>query len=350
MPARVAVTGATGFVGSAVVRAFLAAGYPVRALVRANSPRGNLAGLNIETAKADLAAPDDLAAVLEDCEGLVHVAADYRLFAPDPAPLYRVNVDGTLALMQVALDVGVKRIVYTSSVAVLGHHPNAAPADEDTTGVFADMIGHYKRSKFLAEAEVMRLVADAGLPAVIVNPTAPVGPRDAKPTPTGRMVLDAARGRMPAYVDTGLNIVHVDDVAAGHLLAYERGRIGRRYILGGDNLTLAAVFAAIAGLAGRRAPRIRLAPGALVPFAWLAEGWARFTGTTPQLSRDELAMARHPMYFGSERAERELGYAHRPADAAFADALAWFATEGRLRLSEDARLNFPRSRPEESPR
>ena len=339
MPGRVLVTGATGFVGSAVARAFVAAGYPVRALVRAASDRANLAGVDVDFAPGDLAEPATLGPALEGCEGLVHVAADYRLFVPDPDALYRANVTGTRALMTAAQAAGIRRIVYTSSVAVLGHRRDGRPADEDTAAALADMIGHYKRSKFLAEAEVMKLVRETELPAVIVNPSAPVGPRDAKPTPTGRMVLECARGRMPAYLDTGLNIVHVDDVGEGHRLAYERGRVGARYILGGDNLPLLEIFTLIARLAGRRPPRIRLAPGPLQPLAVLAEAFARVTGTTPRLTRDELAMARHPMYFSSARAERELGYAHRPAAAALADALGWFVAAERLRLAPEAGLH-----------
>lgn len=336
MAARVLITGATGFVGSAVLRAFVAAGYRVRALVRAGSERAELAAGEVEVAPGDLREHDALRAAVAGCEGLIHVAADYRLFVPDPAPMYATNVDGTRALMRAALDAGVRRIVYTSSVAVLGHRADGAPADEGTRATLEDMIGHYKRSKFLAEAAVSQLAASDGLPAVIVNPSAPVGPRDARPTPTGRMVLEAARGRMPAYLDTGLNIVHVDDVGEGHRLAYERGAVGERYVLGGDNLRLAEIFAAIAGLAGRPAPRIRLAPGPLVPLAWLAEAWARVSGTPPRLTRDELAMARHAMVFSSAKAERELGYAHRPAEAAFADAIEWFAASGRLRRSAPA--------------
>lgn len=331
MPERVAITGATGFVGSAVTRAFLKAGYAVRVLTRNSSPRELLAGLDVETADADLAVPQTFGAALAGCNGLVHVAADYRLFVTDPAALYRANVDGTRALMQAALAAGLRRVVYTSSVAVLGHRADRAPADEETPASLADMIGHYKRSKFLAEVEVSRMVAESGLPAVIVNPSAPVGPRDLKPTPTGRMVLDAARGRMPAYLDTGLNIVHVDDVALGHLHAYERGAVGRRYILGGENLSLRDIFTALAQLAGVRPPRLKLAPGLLMPLAGLAEIAARLTASTPRLTRDELRMARHPMYYSSARAERELGYRHRPATAAFRDALAWYAEHGYWR-------------------
>ncbi len=340
MAERILITGATGFLGSAVARAFVAAGYRVRLTVRADSPRDNLAEVAAEIATADLAAPASMRAALEGCEGLVHVAADYRLFVPDPTPMYRINVEGTRELMQAALAAGVRRIVYTSSVAVLGHCPDGAPADETTPSTQADMIGHYKRSKFLAEAVVRQLVAEVGLPAVVVNPSAPVGPRDIKPTPTGRMMLDAARGRMPAYLDTGLNIVHVDDAAAGHLAAYERGRVGERYILGGDNLALREILALIAHLMGRRAPRLRLAPGPLAPIAWCAEAWARATGTQPFFTRDQLAMARHPMYYSSCKAERELGYTHRPAAQAFPDALTWFATHRGLVLPADG-LHYP---------
>ncbi len=332
MAKRVLVTGATGFLGSAVARAFLRSGYLVRVLVRPSSLRDNLIGLDADVAVGDLTERSTLDDALVGCDGLIHVAADYRLFAPDPAPMYRANVEGTRLLMQAALASGVQRVVYTSSVAVLGHHEDNRPADEDTPATLADMIGHYKRSKFLAEAAVSELVAGSGLPAVIVNPSAPVGPRDIKPTPTGRMVLDAARGRMPAYIDTGLNIVHVDDAAEGHRLAYECGTVGTRYILGGENLSLREILQRIARLVGRRPPRLRLAPGPLVPLAALAETWARSFGGRPLLTRDELAMARHRMYFNSTRAEHELGYRHRPVQHALADALGWFAERGWVAL------------------
>lgn len=335
MAERILITGSTGFLGSAVARAFAHAGYRLRLTLRADSPRENIDDLEVETVEADLGDSESLRAAIAGCDGLVHVAADYRLFVPDPTPMYRINVEGTRELMRAALDAGVRRIVYTSSVATLGHRADGSPADEATPGAQDDMIGHYKRSKFLAEAAVRHLVAEGGLPAVTVNPSAPVGPRDIKPTPTGRMVLDAARGRMPAYLDTGLNIVHVDDAAAGHLAAYERGRVGERYILGGDNLALREILATIAHLMGRPPPRLRLAPGPLAPLARLAEAWARMSGTRPFLTRDELAMARHPMYYSSARAENELGYVHRPATQAFADALAWFGTHRGLRLPAD---------------
>lgn len=325
------VTGASGFVGSAVVRALLAEGEPVRVLVRPTSDRGHLADLPVEVVVADLDRPASLAAAVAGCTALFHVAADYRLWVPDPAAIYRTNVDGTRALMIAAAEAGVRRIVYTSSVATLGLHPDGRPADETTPVALDDMIGHYKRSKFLAEAAVRELVERHGLPAVIVNPSTPVGPRDAKPTPTGRMVLEAAMGRMPAYVDTGLNLVHVDDVAAGHLLAFERGRAGERYVLGGDNLPLGEILAMIAALRGLRPPRLRLPAAALLPLAVAAEAVARLRRTgEPFITTDGVRMARKRMFFSSAKAERELGYRGRPAEAALRDALDWYHDHGYL--------------------
>jgi dihydroflavonol-4-reductase len=326
------VTGATGFVGSAVARRLIAGGHRVRLLVRPQSDRRNLAGLDVELALGDLTDPGSLAAALEGCTTLFHVAADYRLWAPDPRPLYAANVDGTRALMQAALAAGIERIVYTSSVATLGLNADGSPADEDTPVTLDDMIGPYKRSKFLAEEVVRGMVAEHRLPAVIVNPSTPVGPRDVKPTPTGRMVRDAAAGRMPAYVDTGLNLVHVDDVAEGHVLAFERGQPGRRYILGGHDLSLRQILEAIAALTGRRAPRIRLPHALILPIAYVAESLARAFGTgEPPVTIDRARMARKRMYFKSTRAERELGYRFRPAEQALAEAIAWFREAGYLR-------------------
>ena len=326
------ITGATGFVGSAVLHKLLARGEAVRALVRPGSDRRNVEGLDVELVEGDLGEPESYAAALAGCRSLYHVAADYRLWVRDPEVLYKVNVEGSSALLTRAAQAGVERIVYTSSVATLGLHKDGRPADEETPVGEQDMIGHYKRSKYLAEQEVLRLVTEQGLPAVIVNPSTPVGPRDVKPTPTGRTILMAARGRMPAYVNTGLNIVHVDDVAEGHISAYDKGRIGERYILGGQDMSLADIVTAVAEKAGRRPPKIRLPHGPLMPIAWLAEGFARLIGgSEPFITRDALRMARKLMYFSSAKAEAELGYRARPAREALDAAVDWFRAEGYMK-------------------
>src|SRR5215212_3067160 len=319
------VSGASGFVGSALVRRLVCAGYTVRVLVRPTSDRRNLKQLPVEQVIGDLTDSASLYQALIGCTSLFHVAADYRLWAPDPASIYASNLIGTRNIMQAALEADVERIVYTSSVATLGRNADGQPADELTPALLDDMVGHYKRSKFLAEREVREMVEKQGLPAVIVNPSTPVGPGDIKPTPTGRMVADAAKGRMPAYVDTGLNIVHVDDVAAGHLLAFQRGQIGERYILGGENLSLKQILVMIAGFTGRRPPRVRLPHDLVLPIAYIAEGWARMAGyQTLTLTVDGLRMAKKRMYFSSNKARRELGYAPRPAADALRDAVNWF--------------------------
>ncbi|MBI3113177.1 MAG: NAD-dependent epimerase/dehydratase family protein [Rhodospirillales bacterium] len=324
------ITGATGFVGSAVLRRLLAAGHRVRALARPASVRRNLEGLTVEVVEGDLLEPSSLRPALEGCSGLFHVAADYRLWAPDPGPMFRANVDGTRMLLLAARDARVERIVYTSSVAALGVLPGDAVADEKTPVTFADMIGPYKQSKFLAEATVRKLVEDEGLPVVIVNPSTPIGPRDIKPTPTGRLIVEAAAGRMPAYVETGLNVAHVDDVAEGHLLAFEKGRVGERYILGGENMSLQAILSAVAEAAGRRAPKLKIPHGAILPIAYAAEAWARIFGGEPFATVDGVRMARKKMYFSHAKAARDLGYAPRPAGQALADAVRWFKDHGYL--------------------
>lgn len=325
------VTGATGFVGSAVVKQLLAAGESVRALARPNSDRRNLEGLPIEVFEGDLREKRRLEKALHGCQALFHVAADYRLWTPRPQELYDANVQGSQNILCAAAEAGVKRIVYTSSVATLGLNADGAPADEETPSNLEGMIGHYKRSKFLAEKAAKELVDKLGLNLVIVNPSTPIGPRDIKPTPTGRVIVMAASGGLPAYVDTGLNVAHVNDVATGHLLAFERGEVGNRYILGGENLTLREILEIIAHLTGRRPPKIRLPSRAVLPIAYLTQGWARLTsGKEPMTTVDGVRMARKCMFFSNTKAIESLGYKFRPAEEAFHDAIAWFRTHHYL--------------------
>jgi len=289
------VTGASGFVGSALVRRLLQAGHEVRVLLRKSSPRDNIADLPVEIVSGDLTDIPSLQRAVSGCSSLFHAAADYRLWTRNPDAMYRANVDGTRDIMLAAAEAGVSRIIYTSSVATLGHHADGAPADESTPSRLEDMIGHYKRSKFMAEEVVRKLVTEQHLPAVIVNPAGPIGPRDIKPTPTGQMILDTMCGRMPGYIDTGLNIVHVDDVAEGHLLAFKHGKAGGRYILGGENLPLKEILTGAA---------------------------------QPLIAVDGVRMTRKHMYFSSDKARSELGYAPRPAQDALADAVSWFRQHG----------------------
>jgi dihydroflavonol-4-reductase len=319
------VTGATGFLGSAVVRTLLDRGEAVRVLVRRESDRRNIAGLNVEVVEGNLNDPQSLRNAVKGCRTLYHAAADYRLWVRDPKQLYETNVTATRELLLLASEAGVERIVYTSSVATLGREPSGRPADERTPVTIDDMTGHYKRSKFLAEEDVNRLVRDEKIPVVIVNPSTIIGPRDIRPTPTGRMVEEAARGKIPAFVDTGLNVVHVDDVAAGHVQAYEHGKIGERYVLGGDDMMLREILAEIASLVGRRPPRIRLPRGAVLPVAYIAEFAARIRGSAvePLVTVDGIKMSKKFMFFSSEKAKKAIGYAPRPGREALADAVEW---------------------------
>ncbi len=329
-PERILVTGVSGFVGSAVARRLLAAGHHVRAFVRPTSPRRNLEGLAIEVAEGDLRDPAALDRALDGMGHLFHVAADYRLWARDPEEIVRANVEGTRQVMEAAHRARLQRIVYTSSVATLALREDGAPVDETAPQDPARAIGAYKRSKTLAERLVEGMVAREGLPAVIVLPSTPVGPRDVKPTPTGRIIVEAARGRMPAYIETGLNLVHVDDVADGHLAAWREGKPGERYILGGQDVDLGRMLADIAHLVGRKPPTVKLPRQAIFPFAYAAEAVARVTGREPFATVDALRMAKYRMFFSSAKAEQTLGYRARPYGEALRDAVAWFRDAGYL--------------------
>jgi dihydroflavonol-4-reductase len=326
------ITGATGFIGSAVLRQLLAAGHDVRALVRPKSERRNLTGLPVEIICGDITDSRSLDHGMAGCSTLFHVAADYRLWVPKPREIYETNVIGTRNIMLAALNAGIERVVYTSSVATLGLTLDGSPANEETPVSLKDMIGHYKRSKFMAEAEVRRLADEQGLPIVIVNPSTPVGPRDIKPTPTGRIIVDAASGRMPAYVDTGLNLVHVDDVAIGHLLALEHGKVGDRYILGACNMTLKDIFCAIATITGQTPPKICLPHPLVFPIACVSEAWARAVSRRePRVTLNGVRLARKKMYFSIEKAKRFLGFNPRPVEEALCDAVDWFRENGYIR-------------------
>lgn len=328
---RVLLTGASGFVGSAVARALIDHGYEVRVLVRPSSPRANLAGLPVEPVTGDLRDAEGLARAVRGVRHVIHAAADYRLWTPRAKEMIETNVSGTLNLVRAALAERVERIVYTSSVATLALPGGSEAADETRPLPEHAAIGAYKRSKVIAEREVQSIMAAQGAPIVIVHPSTPIGPRDIKPTPTGRVVVEAARGRMPAFVDTGLNLVHVDDVAKGHVAALERGRVGEHYILGGENVALSDMLREIARQTGRKPPHIRLPRRLLYPAALVTEAAARITRREPLLTLDGLRMARHHMYFTSSKAERELGYTARPWQEAVADAIAWFGENGYLR-------------------
>lgn len=323
------VTGGTGFLGSAVVRRLLDAGHDVRALARPESNLSNLHGLSIEIVWGNLHDRPSMDRAMKGCDTLFHVAADYRLWTRDPQTLYQSNVTGTQNIMGAALEAGVRRVVYTSSVATLGVAALGQLADETTQVNEADMIGDYKRSKYLAEQAVNRLIQEHALPAIIVNPSTPVGPRDIKPTPTGRIIVETLRGRMPAYVNTGLNIVHVDDVAQGHVLALTHGQVGERYVLGGENLTLQTILSEVATLAGRKPPRLQL-PHALVwPVAYLAEGWARVNRSfEPLTTVNGVRMSKKHMFYSSDKAKADLRYQPQSALRALADAVQWFLDNG----------------------
>lgn len=323
------VTGVSGFVGSAVARRLAASGVAVRGLARASSARTNLHDFPGELVEGDARDSAAMARALKGVRHLYHVAADYRIWAPDPEEIVRNNRLSTQTVMEAALSCRVERIVYTSSVATL-RPDHGRPADETRPATPEQAVGAYKRSKVVAERLVEQMVLQRGLPAVIVNPSTPIGPRDARPTPTGRIIVEAASGRMPAFVDSGLNLVHVDDVADGHLAAMARGQTGERYVLGGQDVSLREMLAVVAELVGRKPPTIRIPTGPLFPLAWVNEQIARVTGKEPFLTLDSLRMAAHDMYYSSARAEAELGYRARPYREALADAIAWFRQAGMI--------------------
>ena len=322
------ITGANGFIGSAVMRHLLDVGHDIRAVVRPGSDRRNLEGLPVEVIEGDLNDKISLVQAVKGCNAVFHLAADYRLWIPDPDNMYQTNVQGTRNLMLASADAGVEKIVYTSSVAVLGLNGDRSPANEDTPMSLEDMIGHYQRSKYLAEKEVIKLVNEHDLPAVIVNPSTPLGPGDIRPTPTGNIVVETLNDRMPAYVDTGLNIVHVDDVAKGHCLAFEKGKIGERYILGGENLSLQTIIGIICELSNKKPTSIKLPHNLILPIAWFMERWAAISKKKPRATVDEIRMSKKCMYFSSDKAIEELGYQFRPAKEAINDAIEWFIKNG----------------------
>lgn len=320
----VLVTGANGFVGAALCRALCEQGESVRAFVRQGADTSNLSDLPVEMAIGDLRDAVSLRRAVDSCQYVYHVAADYRLWVRDPDNMYAINVEGSRNVVLAAIDAGVQRIVYTSSVATIKPPADNGVADESSPTTEADMIGHYKRSKFLAEQAISELIAKRGAPVVIVNPSTPIGPGDIKPTPTGRIVLDALRGRMPAYIATGLNLVHVDDVAHGHIAACNMGQIGRRYILGGEDVTLRCFLELIAEHAGHRPPLAAIPRPVAMLYAGLSEAGAHITGKEPAATLDAVRMAKRFMFYSSERARSELHYRARPAEASVAEAVDWF--------------------------
>lgn len=326
MNKKVLVTGASGFVGSAVARLLVKRGFNVKTLVRSTSSQINLQGLQTEIVVGDLRDPDSLERALKGCDYLFHVAADYRLWSLNPQELYDNNVTGTENIMRAAMKARVEKIVYTSSVATLGINIDETPANEETAVSFDDMIGDYKKSKYLAEELVKKMVKKEGLAATIVNPSTPVGPRDIKPTPTGKLILDAAAGKMPAFVDTGLNWVHVDDVAMGHLLALDKGKIGERYILGNENFSMKELLQKIASITGKPAPKIQLPHNFVLPIAYISEWWANLTkaSSEPKATVSGVKLSKKKMYFSFEKAKSNLGYNPKDIMIALEDSINWY--------------------------
>ena len=325
---KVFLTGATGFVGSHVVRAYAAQGAQLRLLTRPTSNLSGIAGLDAEMVTGDLRRPEALRSALTGCDALVHVAADYRLWVRDPLEMYASNVDGTRELLRIAREVGVRKVVYTSSVATMGFRQDGTIVDESTPVSLADMIGHYKRSKFRAEEEAMT-AAYAGQHVMILNPTTPVGANDAKPTPTGRILVDFLNRNFPAYVDTGLNIVDVTEVARMHVVALERGTPGERYILGGENLTLKQILDRLSTITGLPSPTLRVPHAVAMAFAFFDENFTgKLRGKEPRATVEAVRMGRKMMFASSSKAERDLGFKVLPVYPALRAAVAWFVENG----------------------
>ncbi|MEI6205230.1 MAG: hopanoid-associated sugar epimerase [Desulfuromonadales bacterium] len=317
------ITGSTGFIGAGIARELLQDGREVRALVRSGSDTSNLNGLDIELWKGDLLDRESLRKGLGGCDVLYHAAADYRLWTRTPDEMYRINVDGTEAILEAALENGLSKVVYTSSVGTLGNPGDGTPGTEQTPVTLDAMVGPYKRSKYLAERVAEKFVS-RGLPLVIVNPSTPVGPRDIKPTPTGRIIVDFLKRRMPAYLDTGLNLIAVEDCARGHVLAEQKGRIGQKYILGNANLTLQDIFRMLEEITGLPAPGVRLPYLPILMAAYINEGFSRLTGREPLIPLAGVQMASKFMYFNSSLSVRELGLPQTPVKEALARSVEWF--------------------------
>jgi len=327
---RAFVTGGTGFIGSSVIRTLLERGIAVRALCRPASPRTNLKGLDVEAVDGDLLDPGSLRRGMQGCELVFHVAALYSFWVRPRNSIYATNVDGSRHTFDAAREAGAERIVYTSSVAALGLRADGSPADETTSTSVDRVIGDYKRTKFLAEQLALQYAKE--LPIVIVNPSFPVGPRDAKPTPTGQTILDFLNRKLPAYLDTGMNVVDVEDVALGHWLAADRGNVGERYILGGENLTMKAMLDLLSGITGLPAPRIRLPYAPILALSYAnAALCSLLPGMTPRMTPATIRMSRHRMYFDPGKAIRELGFPQTPARDALAKAVSWYQDNGYVR-------------------
>jgi dihydroflavonol-4-reductase len=322
------LTGATGFVGHHVAKALAAEGAELRMLVRKTSNLSNLEGIRGETVLGDLSEPDSLKSALKDCDALMHVAADYRLWIPDPDAMYRANVEGTRALLRLAREVDVPRVVYTSSVATMHFRTDGLVINEDTPVSIKDMVGHYKRSKFLAE-QVAIEAANAGQQVIILNPTTPIGPNDQKPTPTGRIFVDFLNGKFPAYMDTGLNLVDVSEVAYTHVAALTKGTPGRRYILGGENLTLKQILDKMSAITGIPSPTVKIPVAVAATYAFFEE-WitGRIRGKEPRATLQEVRMGRKKMFASSARAQQELDFRIMPVYPAMRAAIEWFRAHG----------------------